>query len=48
MNSNSPLNCPIDLDALDELLISHHAPDNSTGLGLRRASVPGACPLDES
>jgi uncharacterized protein len=29
---NWPLNCPIDLDALDDYLISDHAPDSSMGL----------------
>ena len=32
MEYNLPLNSPIDLDALDDYLMSDHAPDDSMGL----------------
>src|ERR1700761_1719491 len=32
MGENIPLSGPIDLDALDDYLMSDHAPDNSMGL----------------
>ena len=32
MEYNLPLNCPINLDALDDYLMSDHAPDDSMGL----------------
>jgi hypothetical protein len=32
MGDNIPLSGPIDLDALDDCLMSDHAPDNSMGL----------------
>ena len=32
MEYNLPLNGPIDLDALDDYLMSDHAPDDSMGL----------------
>ena len=32
MEYNLPLNCPINLDALDDYLVSERAPDDSMGL----------------
>jgi hypothetical protein len=32
MENNLPLNGPIDFDALDDYLMSDHAPDDSMGL----------------